>query len=125
MAQRRSTRIAPMLHPEQQASLARLIQKQVIPRLRLSLGDHQQARCERVAEFALVLMHGDRRAAETFVSLRRREGLTPAQVHLEILAPVARHLCAQWERRECSFPQVSAALIRLLAVLRAQKCQLD
>jgi hypothetical protein len=133
-----------MLQPRQQAVLARLIQNQVIPRLLLSLSttsvavhsdateiesssqqESQQPTCARVAEFARILLHGDRIAAGSYVAGMRREGFSLGQVYLELLAPGARHLCELWEGGEYSFQEVSAALIRLLAVLRALKCQLD
>jgi MerR family transcriptional regulator, light-induced transcriptional regulator len=119
------------LHPEQQARLARLIEKEVIPRLLLSLGDlprgaapaggkgsSQHVPFHQVAEFAGVLVHGDRIAAEMYVFGVRRDGLSLGQIYLQVLAPVARHLCELWERGDCSFQEVSGALIRLLAVMR-------
>lgn len=116
---------ARLVDPQQHATLMRIVENEVLPRLLLSLGELSQPvpepaamRPTAVAEFADVLLYGDRCAAQGFLRAARQRGMPLAEVYTEVIGPTARVLCERWERDACSFQQVAGGLIRLLSVLR-------
>ncbi len=121
----------PPAPPSQPASLLRTIATEVIPRLMLAHRD-EGTEPERgdtawvsrgpptVAEveaFARVASSADLTAALEFVEQVCREGLTLESVLLELVAPTARLLGAQWEDDRRSFTEVSTGLGTLQQVV--------
>jgi hypothetical protein len=113
---------------EHHLQLLRLIEGAVLPRLTRSLvarsrrpGESRKFvpdSDEEIGRLVDMLSCGDRRAIEAWVARVAEAGVPAGSIFLHVFAPAARQLCERWERRRCSFHEVSTGLIELLALLR-------
>lgn len=109
------------------ASLLRMIEGEIIPRLLLAHGqalNDATAPCEsamtaqeQVATLADLALHRDAAAARQFVHARLQSGMTVERLFLELLGPTARRLGEMWEADLCDFTQVTVGLWRLQQVV--------
>lgn len=121
--------VTGVITEQRRAAVMRIVETEVLPRLLLSLSNPSQRptepepapefeRSSIIAAFADVLLYGDKCAAQTFLRVARQDGMSLADVYVEVISPAAHTLCDRWERQACSFQQVAGGLIRLLSVLR-------
>ena len=109
---------------ERRASLARLIESEILPRLLLSariappVQKPQDPGPQEVAEFVQLLLGEDQLAAAAFVQGVRRRGVKPEYISLRLLAPAARLLGELWENNHCSLKQLNGGLARVMSMLR-------
>jgi hypothetical protein len=120
-AKRNST---PAPAPDRSASLDRLIETQILPRLLASRRGQTapptplRARVRPDAErFARALVAREPEAAFAYIADCRRAGVDDATLMIEAFAPAARRLGALWEEDLCDFLEVTEGLARLEAML--------
>jgi MerR family transcriptional regulator, light-induced transcriptional regulator len=105
--------------------LARTLQLNVIPRLAQA---HRSATAveaalakptaHEVEVFAARIIDGSEAGILSMLERLRRRGATPEMIYIDLLAPVARHLGAQWEADSCDFATVSTGVARLQRLMR-------
>jgi methanogenic corrinoid protein MtbC1 len=114
------------------ARLERVIHREVLPRLMLSLGaqgsletkqdQHHQQDGPSLAvwldDFVHLLLKPDPDEALTFVEKMRAEGGVNHAIVLELLAPAARRLGNLWDHDDCDFMEVAVGVQRLQRILR-------
>lgn len=113
------------------ASLAQIIEGEILPRLALAHREDPRpsvpiARAptpERVTAFAQALMRDD--LADGHVRALLEEGLPLDVLLLDLLAPAARHLGYLWEVDEVDFLDVTAGLRHLHSLARALCTRLE
>lgn len=71
-----------------------------------------------VTEFTERVLGIEEEAASAFVSALRTQGVSIAEIHLELLGPAARWLGKMWEEDICDFVQVTLGLLRLHQIVR-------
>jgi MerR family transcriptional regulator, light-induced transcriptional regulator len=110
------------------ASLSRIIESQIIPRLMLA---HRAAQGvsplppvdvhapgpEAIAEFAQIVVSNSVSVAAAYVEAQRANGMSLESVYIDLLSPAARHLGYLWENDLCDFTEVTAGLWRLQQLL--------
>jgi MerR family transcriptional regulator, light-induced transcriptional regulator len=110
------------------ASLSRIIESQIIPRLMLA---HRAAQGmsplpavdihapgpEAIAEFANIVISSGVSVAAAYVETQRASGMSLESVYIDLLSPTARHLGYLWENDLCDFTEVTAGLWRLQQLL--------
>lgn len=110
------------------ASLSRIIESQIIPRLMLA---HRAAQSmsplpavdvhapgpEAIAEFANIVVSSSVAVAAEYVEAQRANGMSLESVYIDLLSPTARHLGYLWENDLCDFTEVTAGLWRLQQLL--------
>jgi MerR family transcriptional regulator, light-induced transcriptional regulator len=110
------------------ASLSRIIESQIIPRLMLAHRAAQGASPlpaidthapgpETIAEFADIVVSSGVRVAAEYVEGLRANGMSLESVYIDLLSPTARHLGYLWENDLCDFTEVTAGLWRLQQLL--------
>lgn len=119
---------APSAPKDVLATVARAIQREVVPRLLVATRGRADERggthvavavsAADIEEFTQLVMAHDRRAASAFVEVLRDKGLPVSDVLLDLLAPAARLLGDLWMRDRCSFADVSLGLVRLQQIMR-------
>ena len=119
---------APPTGEQRSASLARIIEGEIIPRLFVALAAPARAPrtcrapaslvADDIAELARLLLTHDRRVAKEYVQMICRGGTPFDRICLDLLAPVARRLAELWEQNQCDFAQFSLGIERLEYVLR-------
>lgn len=110
------------------ATVARAIQREVVPRLLVATRGRAEERgvshgrvevtAADIEEFTQLVMAHDRRAASAFIEALRDKGMPVSDVLLDLLAPAARLLGDLWMRDRCSFADVSLGLVRLQQIMR-------
>jgi methanogenic corrinoid protein MtbC1 len=111
------------------ATLERVIQREVLPRLMRShtprrepKGAREQAQGlalrEHLDDFVELLLSPDAQAALAYAKALRREGGADHSIFLELLAPAARRLGLLWDDDRCDFMEVTVGLQRLQQILR-------
>jgi methanogenic corrinoid protein MtbC1 len=113
-----------------QASIGRIIEAEIIPRLMLAnraaapiawtdeapiVGD--------IDHFTMLVLGRDGGGALDYVLGLRVRGATTGALFLDLLAPTARRLGALWESDHCDFLDVAAALGRLQRIVRVMSPQ--
>ena len=110
------------------ASLSRIIESQIIPRLMLA---HRAAQGlaplpavdvhapgpEEIAEFANIVVSNNVSVAAAYVEMQRANGMSLESVYIDLLSPTARYLGYLWENDLCDFTEVTAGLWRLQQLL--------
>lgn len=71
-----------------------------------------------VRDFVATVVAPDDRPVREFIGRLREAGISPESIFLDLLAPAARMLGAQWEEDVCGFAEVTIALGRMQLVLR-------
>jgi MerR family transcriptional regulator, light-induced transcriptional regulator len=110
------------------ASLSRIIESQIIPRLMLAHRAAQGASPlppidvhapgpEAIAEFAQIVVSNGVSVAAAYVEAQRANGMSLESVYIDLLSPTARHLGYLWENDLCDFTEVTAGLWRLQQLL--------
>jgi MerR family transcriptional regulator, light-induced transcriptional regulator len=110
------------------ASLSRIIESQIIPRLMLAHRAAQGASPlpavdvhapgpEAIAEFANIVISNGVSVAAAYVEAQRASGMSLESVYIDLLSPTARHLGYLWENDLCDFTEVTAGLWRLQQLL--------
>ena len=110
------------------ASLSRIIESQIIPRLMLAHREAQGASPlpavdihapgpEAIAEFANIVISNGVSVAAAYVEAQRASGMSLESVYIDLLSPAARHLGYLWENDLCDFTEVTAGLWRLQQLL--------
>ena len=116
------------------ARLARTIEGEIIPRLKLAhttdgacqaqndapvvLGTHTQPNAADIKAFAKLVIAQDVGVALAHLELLRTNGISLESLFLDLLAPCAQLLGDLWLADECSFIDVSIGLARLQQILR-------
>ena len=111
------------------ASLSRIIESQIIPRLMLAHRAAQGASPlpavdvhapgpEAIAEFANIVISNGVSVAAAYVETQRASGMSLESVYIDLLSPAARHLGYLWENDLCDFTEVTAGLWRLQQLLQ-------
>ncbi len=120
----------------QAASLARLIQGEIIPRLMLAHANHGPALSldagpsalptpQEIIDLSALLIQGEDVAAEAYVEVVLARGVNVQSVLLDLLAPTARRLGELWVDDSCTFTDVTLGLLRLQHMLRTLAPRLD
>jgi MerR family transcriptional regulator, light-induced transcriptional regulator len=128
VGQRRFDRSHDELPESHAASLSRIIESQIIPRLMLAHRAAQGASPlppmdahapgpETIAEFADIVVSNSVSAAAAYVEAQRANGMSLESVYIDLLSPTARHLGYLWENDLCDFTEVTAGLWRLQQLL--------
>jgi methanogenic corrinoid protein MtbC1 len=106
---------------DRQAKLAKVVAKEVIPRL-MSL--HQQVLTDQphpsateIAHLAQLVLGPDNHVAAEFVRTLRARGLLMEALFVELLEPAAQQLGVMWENDECDFIDVTLGVGRLQELL--------
>ncbi len=110
------------------ASLSRIIESQIIPRLMLAHRAAQGASPlppidvhapgpEAIAEFASIVVSNNVSIVAAYVEAQRANGMSLESVYIDLLSPTARHLGYLWENDLCDFTEVTAGLWRLQQLL--------
>lgn len=113
----------------QAATLARLIQGEVIPRLMLAHANYGPAlgldtlqgappTPQEVVDLSALLVQGKDVAAEAYVERVLARGVHVQSLLLDLLAPTARRLGELWNADLCTFTDVTLGLLRLQHLLR-------
>lgn len=112
------------------ASLARIIEVEILPRLAVAHREDRRARAaaqsptsERISALAQALMGGD--PDRDWVRALLEECLPLDTLLLDLFAPAARHLGRLWEEDEADFLDVAVALGRLQSLARALCAELE
>ena len=111
------------------ARLERVLHREVLPRLMLSLGaqgasepkQDQQAGASLAVwldDFVHVLLKPDPDESLAFVEKMRAEGGAHHAIFLDLLAPAARRLGNLWDNDDCDFMEVAVGVQRLQRILR-------
>jgi len=111
------------------AMLERVIHREALPRLMLSIGaqgssETKQDRQDGVSlavwldDFVHVLLKPDPDEALAFVEKMRAQSGVNHAIFLELLAPAARRLGKLWENDDCDFLEVAVGVQRLQRILR-------
>jgi methanogenic corrinoid protein MtbC1 len=116
---------------DRQAQLARLIDRELIPRLMRchdpahavigsaeNLPEVAEVFSEPVRELARIVLASDFSVAVSFVRACRPDSVSLEALCTELLAPAARRLGDLWEQDLCHFADVTLGLWRLQQVLR-------
>ena len=128
VSQRRLDRARDELSESHAASLSRIIESQIIPRLMLAhraaqgtsplpAVDVQAPGIDTIAEFADIVVSNNVSVAAAFVEAQRAGGMSLESVYIDLLSPTARHLGYLWENDLCDFTEVTAGLWRLQQLL--------
>ena len=128
VSQRRLDRARDELSESHAASLSRIIESQIIPRLMLAHRaaqgalplpgvDVQAPGPDAIAEFADIVVSNNVRVAAAYVQTQRANGMSLESVYIDLLSPTARHLGYLWENDLCDFTEVTAGLWRLQQLL--------
>jgi MerR family transcriptional regulator, light-induced transcriptional regulator len=121
----RSTMRAPAADSPQ--ALARVIESEILPRLRAPHGDgHADPAVNRAAvpagaaeQFAAAALTDEVRGLLDRVDALLAGGVPVETIYLDLLAPAARRLGAWWDSDSCDFFDVTMGLWRLQEVLQA------
>jgi methanogenic corrinoid protein MtbC1 len=111
------------------ARLERVIHREVLPRLMLSLGAQgalEKAQDQQdgaslalwLDDFVHVLLKPDPDESLAFVEKMRTEGGANHAIFLDLLAPAAKRLGNLWESDDCDFMEVAVGVQRLQRILR-------
>lgn len=113
-----------------QAKLARVISREIIPRLlRLNTQIVEPSQpvlspaillppgSEEIHTLADIVLGNDLEAAAAYVLVLRERGLPMDTLFIELLEPTARHLGEMWDRDECDFIDVTLGVARLQKLL--------
>ncbi len=119
---------------QRRARLARTIEGEIIPRLKLAhglesaeqaqngepvvLGAHTQPNAEDVRAFAKLVISQDVGVALAHIELLRAHATSLDTIFLHLLSPTAHLLGDLWLADECSFIDVTVGLARLQQILR-------
>ncbi len=126
--------VADIETSRRRARLARTIEGEIIPRLKLAhatdsaaqaqngapvvLGTHTKPNASDIKAFAKLIITQDIGVALAHLELLRANGVALESLLLDLLAPCAQLLGDLWLADECSFIDVSIGLARLQQVLR-------
>lgn len=120
----------------QAASLARLIQGEVIPRLMLAHANYAAPpgtpaavgvlpTPQEIIDLSALLMLGLDAEAEACVEAVMARGVEVQSILLDLLAPAARRLGDMWTDDACTFTDVTLGLLRLQHMLRTLAPRFD
>jgi methanogenic corrinoid protein MtbC1 len=110
------------------ASLAKIIEAEIIPRLMLvhrsestppEITDaiRNAVEQEEINEFARLILTHDITVANAYVHAMMAAGLRLDTLYLDLFSPAARRLGELWDQEECDFTQVTMGLWRLQQLL--------
>jgi len=129
LATKRAQPLPSLGDAERRAALARTIEREVLPRVLISLALPSRAaplpdvsspepQPREVAEFARLLVAHENLGAIAFVQAIRQRGAPSESVCVQLLAPAARALGELWEQDQCSLRQLNLGFRRLLSLLQ-------
>lgn len=108
---------------EQLAEIPTLIESEIIPRLQMSFQSTQIATDHDAATpvadefdvtgFVKMLLSPKPDDARETIDYLRKRGYTLVQIYGSLLTPAARHLGVLWEEDECSFAEVTIAMMKI------------
>ncbi|GLK78296.1 hypothetical protein GCM10008174_00370 [Methylopila turkensis] len=127
LAGKEANRVAGAAPPDRSATLARIIEADVIPRLLLASGrageglptKHLQVEPQDIDDFAKMMIAIDLTRAGVVVSSAMARGVALESILLEIFSPTAKRLGQMWVDDECSFMDVTVGLCALQSLLRS------
>lgn len=122
-----AARVAKTALPNRSATLAQVIEADVIPRLLLTSGRSSKAvpisgldvEPQDIDDFAHMMMAIDLAKAGVVVSKAMDRGVALETILLEIFAPTARRLGEMWVDDTCSFTDVTVGLCALQSLMRS------
>ncbi|MEO0575122.1 MAG: cobalamin B12-binding domain-containing protein [Pseudomonadota bacterium] len=108
---------------EELAEIPTLIESEIIPRLQMSFQSQQIATDFTpatataddidVTGFVTMLLSPKPDDARETIDFLRQRGYTLVQIYGSLLTPAARHLGEMWEEDECSFAEVTIAMMKI------------